>query len=207
MKKLIVICAVMLVIGGSAFGSVTTIQIGDNDGYGYGALVVPDGDDLPYTDDPYTGYGWLFDNRSASELAATDGSQATDIEDNFDVTFSFSFDPNPISADFTIDISGVQQGESGGYSYLYFDGIEVGFGSFYQGTWESDVLVYSVDPSLLADGALDVYFDNYTTNSFDDHIAIDYVSLTVTPIPAPGAILLGGIGVGLVGWLRRQRTL
>ncbi len=44
--------------------------------------------------------------------------------------------------------------------------------------------------------------DSSTTN---DMAALDNITLTL--IPAPGAILLGSIGVGLVGWLRRKKTL
>lgn len=49
---------------------------------------------------------------------------------------------------------------------------------------------------------MNVYIDSGLTLNSQDQLVMTPVST-----PAPGAILLGGIGVCLVGWLRRRRTL
>ena len=45
--------------------------------------------------------------------------------------------------------------------------------------------------------------------SFNDQYARRFAidNLTANTIPAPGAILLGSLGAGCVGWLRRRKTL
>jgi len=216
MRKLLitalaVFCIMALSPLAQAFTPLTvTNMIGDNDGYGYGAGAVADGADLPFTNDPAPGAGWLFDNRTSDELAATDGSQATDVEDNFDVTFFHTFDVSQFSALteawFTIDISGLQQAIFGGYSHLYLDGVEVtDFLTVDQGAWGSDVLVYSVDLASLADGTLNVFFDNWT----NDHIGIDFTMLKVSgvteAIPEPTTMILFGLGMAGLGIRRKFR--
>jgi hypothetical protein len=88
------------------------------------------------------------------------------------------------------------------YTVQLFDQSLVSFGTLSENTypliiWSEDLFAYSGTPIRRAV----INFNEQAANRF----AVD--NLSINPIPAPGAVLLGSIGVAFVSWLRRRRTL
>jgi hypothetical protein len=94
------------------------------------------------------------------------------------------------------------------------EGLSSGFDGFYDADFSSVILtVGEVYTAIISSDSpyAGVYYkmsNVYPGGSmFIGYTTAWDMAFRITPIPAPGAILLGSIGVGLIGWLKRRRTL
>jgi hypothetical protein len=192
--------------------------------------ILDSGDTLPDIEgDGYVralpaGTGDVFDNRSAAE-AADPYARWTDVALSNGYTskpgpLDFAADDASFTFIFTVPLIGdLDYGKDHFVNLVYGD----------YDTRPMSATVEGVTLPLLGNGdggGLDGYiWRAYAPVSWSDmldgqvtidiiapgepYIAFDYALLDTRPIgvPAPGAVILGSIGVGLVGWLRRRRSL
>ena len=114
---------------------------------------------------------------------------ATVAGQRYEVRFSMSGNPDGEPMTKTLNVSADTENEN--FSYIVT-------GSKSNMNWASYVWYFTAtdDSTLLT-------FQSAITGSYGP--ALDNVE--VYAVPAPGAILLAGIGTSLVGWLRRRRAL
>jgi len=193
-------------------------MIGDNDGYGAG---IPDNGIHPFD-----GIAAGYDGRTADEVAATNGAQYTDTYS----TTHGSFSPSDQTGDVaTFSFTGL--GNSWTEGSMWFDmadfqattfgAVEVRYNGILQNWAFNDGfpntvvrffdLAQNVIDSINLLGTLDVTIDR---NGSGDFYGFDYTLLsdrkgedTNIHVPAPGSLLLLGVGIAALVANRRRKSL
>lgn len=184
MKKVLFLCALMAFVAAPAEAG-TVINFDDLMGQGF----LPAG---------YAGLGWSsgWEYYDWAQEPYNPASGATRIYDN-----AYEVPTIDFSALGSVTFEGAYfAGGNSVYMTGYLEGALVG---------TSSTLYLNGTPTFLAanfGGDVDLVRLHVTNGSFvmDD---VTYSGGSNPTIPAPAALLLGSLGTGLVGWMRRRRTL
>jgi hypothetical protein len=195
MKKLITICIcgfIGLCLPAVSFGAPTILLDADTPATGSLLGAVP----------LVTPYGTItFDGEIRDRDADPEFNAAGALGNVFDI-YNTPIQTAKLSFDFDVQsVTFIYGGNSGDILVEARDAFDVVVDSFYQANTDGGQPAGPV--TLSGSGIRSLYWeDTFTGMSF---APLDNITLSV--IPAPGAILLGSIGVGVLSWLRRRRML
>jgi hypothetical protein len=197
MKKLVTICILLVLMSTGAANAAFTLTFDELptqpvDGLSYMGITFGfEVGGIPSTDATYNGIGpgtltYLQDPTLEGTAAGI-------------LTLDFATSTNQLQFGVALNSYDVV---TPGYTVTLYDPSDVLIGAYSKNTyplvlWSEDQFTYSGTAVSRAT----IGFNNRVANRF----SVD--NLTVNSVPAPGAILLGSIGVSLVGWLRRRKTL
>lgn len=214
-KKMIVVAAIALaglMVSVSAKADTVDVLIGDKNNFGYG-----DCTDSGTCNDLVSP---SLDNRTAAEMAATNGAQITDVysaifpgygpntTSTADVIFAFTGTLTDATISFA---AGDFQSDVFGAFNASVDGVSVPF-SFADGRFVTAIHTIMLTDAELATANAQGFVDlNLDRNGSGDFVSFDWFELngtsTTSSVPEPSSLALlcsALMGVGLIGLLRKR---